>query len=114
MLIAGFTSAMLLVAQHLHAFDSGGPPEVLMPTGFTPNGDGSNDAYLVQGIGAYPENRITVHDRWGRVVYDRIRYANDWRGEDQRGDDLPEGTYFVVLTLSPGGVTLSNYVDLRR
>ncbi len=90
------------------------PLDVVMPTGFTPNGDGSNDSYVVQGLDAHPDNRITIYNRWGNVVYDRVRYTNDWRGENQQGEQLPNGTYFVVLTLAPGSAPMQNYVDLRR
>ncbi len=90
------------------------PQDVVMPTGFTPNGDGSNDSYVVQGLDTHPDNRIIIYNRWGNVVYDRVRYTNDWRGENQQGEQLPNGTYFVVLTLAPDSAPMQNYVDLRR
>ncbi len=89
------------------------PDDLAMPTGFTPNGDGQNDAFVVHGIESWPNNRITVFNRWGNVVYDHLNYSNDWRGENQQGQGLPNGTYFVVLRLS-AELTLQNYVDLRR
>ncbi len=89
------------------------PDDLAMPTGFTPNGDGQNDAFVVHGLAGYPNNQITIFNRWGNVVYDRLNYANDWGGENRQGEDLPNGTYFVVLKLSPE-LTLQNYVDLRR
>lgn len=89
------------------------PTDVAMPTGFTPNGDGSNDAFVVHGIEGYPDNQFTVFNRWGNVVFDQLNYANDWRGESQQGEELPNGTYFVILRLG-GGPTLQGYVDLRR
>lgn len=89
------------------------PSELEMPTGFTPNGDGQNDAFVVRGIDAYPENQLTVFNRWGNVVFDQLHYANEWRGENQQGQPLPDGTYFVVLRLN-SDLTLQNYVDLRR
>ncbi|MBK9077114.1 MAG: choice-of-anchor L domain-containing protein [Flavobacteriales bacterium] len=90
------------------------PMDLVMPTGYTPNNDGSNDHYVVHGLEAFKENHITIFNRWGNVVYDRMNYANDWAGENQEGEMLPNGTYFVVLTLNKGGETLQNYVDLRR
>ncbi|MBK8339688.1 MAG: gliding motility-associated C-terminal domain-containing protein [Flavobacteriales bacterium] len=63
---------------------------------------------------AIQENHITIFNRWGNMVYDRINYTNDWGGENQEGEMLPNGTYFVVLSLNKGGQTLQNYVDLRR
>lgn len=89
------------------------PDDLAMPTGFTPNGDGQNDAFVVHGIESFPNNRITVFNRWGNAVYDRLNYANDWRGENQQGQDLPNGTYFVVLQLGTER-SMQNYVDLRR
>lgn len=90
------------------------PDELMQPTGFTPNGDGANDFYVVRGLEAYPQNQIVIFNRWGNVVYDRINYRNDWAGENMTGEVLPNGTYFVIVTIPSIDVTLQNYVDLRR
>ncbi|MBK7382575.1 MAG: choice-of-anchor L domain-containing protein [Flavobacteriales bacterium] len=90
------------------------PDDLDMPTGYTPNGDGYNDAFVVHGLDAYPSNILTVMNRWGNVVYDRLNYTNDWRGENTQGDPLPNGTYFVILTINKGERVLQSYVDLRR
>lgn len=89
------------------------PDDLAMPTGFTPNGDGQNDAFVVRGIDAWPNNQLTVFNRWGNVVFDQLNYKNDWRGENMQGQDLPNGTYFVILRLGDAHI-LQNYVDLRR
>ena len=85
-----------------------------MPTGFSPNQDGSNDAYVVQGLDGFPNNHMIVVNRWGNTVFDQLHYRNDWRGENQQGEALPNGTYFVTITINEGEQTLQNYVDLRR
>ena len=90
------------------------PQDLDMPTGYTPNGDGSNDLFVVHGLDAYPTNTFTVLNRWGSVVYDRFNYTNDWAGENSTGEQLPNGTYFVILTINQGTRTLQGYVDLRR
>lgn len=89
------------------------PDELAMPSGFTPNGDGNNDAFVVRGIDAFPDNQLTVFNRWGNVVFDQLHYANDWHGENQQGQQLPDGTYFIILRLD-ATKTLQHYVDLRR
>lgn len=91
-----------------------GPDELRQPTGFTPNNDGSNDLYVVRGLEAYPENRITIFNRWGNVVYERINYHNNWAGDNMSGEPLPNGTYFVIVSIPSLDLTLQNYVDLRR
>lgn len=90
------------------------PMDLEMPTGYTPNGDGSNDLYVVHGLEGFPENTLVVFNRWGNVVYERLNYKNDWNGENNGGETLPNGTYFVILTLTETQKTLQNYVDLRR
>jgi len=90
------------------------PDDLIMPTGFSPNGDGANDNFFIRGLDAYPANTFVVLNRWGNVVYDRLNYRNDWNGENIQGQQLPNGTYFVILTVNKGTRTLQGYVDLRR
>jgi gliding motility-associated-like protein len=87
-----------------------------MPTGISPNGDGKNDYFVVHGIDAYPENEITIFNRWGNVVYQKNNYANEWDGTNTSGEPLPDATYFVILNVqgADGTITLKGYVDLRR
>lgn len=90
------------------------PDDLIMPTGYSPNGDGANDTFFIRGLDAYPANTFVVLNRWGNVVYDRLNYRNDWSGENIQGQQLPNGTYFVILTVDKGARTLQGYVDLRR
>ena len=90
------------------------PTTLEMPTGFTPNGDGQNDAFIIHGIEGYRDNQLLIFNRWGNVVFDQLNYQNDWRGENQQGQQLPNGTYFVILRLGSDALNLQGYVDLRR
>jgi gliding motility-associated-like protein len=79
------------------------PPDII-----TPNGDGLNDALVFSDLdcGASPEqflnNEITIVNRWGDVVFKMKNYNNTWDGTNQKGQPLPEGTYYYVLRLSLG------------
>nr|MDQ3101061.1 gliding motility-associated C-terminal domain-containing protein [Bacteroidota bacterium] len=90
------------------------PSDLEMPTGYSPNGDGSNDFFFIRGLDGYQKNRFTVYNRWGNVVFDRLNYRNDWAGENSNGDELANGTYFVILTVDEGNRILQGYVDMRR
>lgn len=90
------------------------PFDLAMPTGFSPNSDGRNDEYEIRGIDAYPDNELTVFNRWGSVVYNTTGYNNTWNGVSNQGNKLPDGTYFVILSINGGEIKLNNYVDLRR
>lgn len=87
-----------------------------VPEGFSPDGDGVNDGFVVEGIESYPDNEIVIHDRWGDVVFQASPYLNDWKGEANRGprtvssEIVPEGSYFYVLHLAPGQPDKKGYI----
>jgi len=86
-----------------------------MPTGYTPNEDGSNDYFVVKGIEVFPDNELLVYNRWGNLVYSQVGYQNEWNGANNSGDELPDGTYFVILKINTSEeIILTGYVDLRR
>ena len=87
-----------------------------MPNGFSPNGDSDNEFFVIHGLDAYPENHFVVYNRWGNIVYEKSNYENEWHGVNNTGEVLPDGTYFVILTVNKGGEekALSGYVDMRR
>jgi len=81
----------------------------------SPNGDGSNDAWIIKDLDRYAENELTVLDRGGRVVYKVKNYQNNWTGDI---NDLPlaEDTYFYILILRKGGRTATQrgFISLIR
>jgi len=85
-----------------------------MPSGISPNGDALNDQFVVHGLEAYPVNTISIYNRWGNLVFEKDHYANNWEGETNDGATLPDGTYFVVLQINGGDITLKGYVDVRH
>ncbi|MFH1321867.1 MAG: gliding motility-associated C-terminal domain-containing protein [Bacteroidota bacterium] len=90
------------------------PDALAMPTGYTPNGDGKNDYFVILGIDAYPENNLVAYNRWGNLVYEKENYQNEWKGENLSGKSIPDGTYYVILTIKDAGIALTGYVDIRR
>ncbi|MEP7170803.1 MAG: gliding motility-associated C-terminal domain-containing protein, partial [Bacteroidota bacterium] len=87
---------------------------IQMPTGITPNGDGKNDVFFVQGLEDYYQNTIIVYNRWGNKVFEQSPYQNNWQGTNQSGGLLPEGTYFVILKIKSITKIFTGYIDLRR
>ncbi len=77
-----------------------------LPDILTPNGDGMNDEWIVDELlihpEKYPENRLTIYNRWGNQVFHAKPYFNDWAGTNQKGQSLPESTYYYILHLDVG------------
>lgn len=90
------------------------PEVIVMSTGFTPNGDGQNDFFVIPGVEDYPNNSIEIFNRWGNKVWGTQAYHNNWTGLNQNNEQLPEGTYYVIFTVNGGEFVETGYVDLRR
>ena len=98
--------------------------DLIVPQVISPNGDGVNDKFEVNGIYDYPNNVLMIYNRWGNLVYQTHGYNNDWDGKNLEtvgigGNDLPVGTYFYVLDLGKEGNTpeqnlLKGYIYLTR
>jgi gliding motility-associated-like protein len=66
--------------------------------GFTPNGDGINDKWLVTTSAACANQVIAnVYSRYGSLVYSNQNYNNTWDGT-YKGKAVPDGTYYYKLT----------------
>lgn len=70
---------------------------LIIPTGFSPNGDGKNDFFVVQGIEQYPGAKLFVFNRWGTEVFRAERYQNDWDGSNFSKEPLTDDTYYAVI-----------------
>ncbi len=66
----------------------------------TPNGDGQNDVWFIEGIENFPKNNVQIFSRWGTVVWDRDAYMNDWQGTNNNGEALPAGAYYYLIRLN--------------
>ncbi len=67
---------------------------------FSPNGDGVNDVWIINGLTSYPENEIQIFNRWGNVVFEAKPYNNDWNGDSKNGNPLPSAAYYYILKLN--------------
>ncbi|WP_300565562.1 gliding motility-associated C-terminal domain-containing protein [Flavobacterium sp.] len=80
------------------------PPTVY--THFTPNGDGTNDSFFVDGLrDIFLNFKLYIYNRWGKLVWDGDNNTNDWDGISNQPNivsngNLPEGTYYYVLYLN--------------
>jgi len=83
------------------------PPvlDILIAEALTPNGDGLNDTWKIQGSEQYPEAKIKVYNRRGLSVYSfEGSYANQWNGTyNNASNPLPSGSYFYQIDWDGNG-----------
>ncbi|MCZ4320318.1 gliding motility-associated C-terminal domain-containing protein, partial [Aequorivita viscosa] len=119
--------------------DPDDPTVVLLPilepasfeifNGITPNGDGYNDFFLIQGINDYPKNNVKIFNRWGVLVYETDGYGGSTDSENvfkgisegrvtiEVNKELPTGTYFYILTFPEdnlGKASYNGYLYINR
>ncbi|MEE2700313.1 MAG: gliding motility-associated C-terminal domain-containing protein [Bacteroidota bacterium] len=68
-----------------------------VPNVFTPNGDGTNDYFVVDNHGMETLNML-IFNRWGGKVYEWNTSQTAWDGKGLDGEDLPDGVYYYLLT----------------
>ena len=73
--------------------------ELIIPNAVTPNGDGKNDVFFIQGLDNYDNGDLTIFNRWGNEVYRSRSYQQDWDGTH-----VNDGTYYYRLVLRKDGV----------
>lgn len=83
-----------------------------IPNTFTPNGDGVNDNWELDGLVAYPQAEVQVFNRYGQQVYYSRGYSVPWDGT-YKGSPLPAGTYYYIINLGNNVCRiLSGYVAI--
>lgn len=106
----GIDSVMVVIS------DNGNCSDVVLYTGFSPNDDGKNDTWIINGINRYPVNYISIFNRWGTEVWGAENYNNRdvvWKGQDYNGNRLTSGTYYYVLGLGEQK-PLTGWVEITR
>lgn len=95
------------------------PTITLIPGGFSPNGDGKNDLFVLTNIGG-KKVKVQIFNRWGAVVYKNDSYDNSWNGTANTGfglgEDLPTGTYWYIISIDDTKkvTETANYLTLTR
>ncbi|PRZ19378.1 DUF7507 domain-containing protein, partial [Flavobacterium granuli] len=101
-----------------------GCENIVVHNAFSPNGDGINETFVIDGIGdttCYPENTVEIYNRWGVLVFDTTNYNNQTNAFDgfsrgrttiSKSSGLPTGTYYYILNYT--SVDLGGNIQTNR
>jgi gliding motility-associated-like protein len=79
----------------------------------TPDGNGINDKWKITNIETFESATVFIYDRWGKEVIKIQNYQNDWEGVDGT-DQLPDGTYYYVVTFNDNDRAYKGAVTVLR
>ncbi len=71
---------------------------ISIPNAYTPNGDGTNDQWLIHNIELFPKAYISVYNRWGQLLYSGRGDSEPWDGT-YNGRFVPAGSYLYIVQL---------------
>ena len=83
----------------------------IVPSVITPNGDGINDYFKISEFDGKVE--LIIFNRWGNEEFTDTNYLNDWNGLNNKGQELPNDTYFYIMKFDNGNV-LKGSVLIKR
>ncbi len=68
-----------------------------IPNAISPNNDEFNESLNLAGFGV---SKLEIYNRWGRMVYEKSNYSDEWHGQNMNGGILPDSTYYYIIKLS--------------
>jgi gliding motility-associated-like protein len=84
-----------------------------VPGIITPNNDGFNDTWIIDGLELYPLNTVEIYNRYGKKVFYMKSYDNSWDGTFD-GIELPMESYHYIINLNNGTPVLVGNITIVR
>jgi gliding motility-associated-like protein len=85
--------------------------DCMIPNGISPNGDGKNDTFDLTNMNI---RKLSIFNRYGVTAYTHgSGYTNQWHGQSDAGQELPDGTYYYVID-TVDGQTKTGWVYINR
>ena len=85
----------------------------VIPNTFTPNNDGINDSWRIDFLNTYPDNRVQVFTRSGKLIFESRGYNTPWNGT-LKGKPLPFDTYYYIIEPGNGRDPITGYVTILK
>ncbi len=86
---AGITKSVLIVP----------PFDAYVPTSFTPNGDGINDFFGMEGVEFISSYKMQIFNRWGQELFSTINLKIMWDGR-YNNTTMPGDMYTYVINIT--------------
>ncbi len=85
----------------------------VIPNTFSPNGDGINDTWRIDYLNTYPDNRVQIFTRAGKLVFESRGYNTPWDGT-LKGKPLPFDTYYYIIEPGNGRDPITGYITILK
>ena len=59
-------------------------------------------------------SNLEIFNRYGTKVYSQTNYSNEWVGQDLKGNELPDGTYYYTIEFSNNQSPKTGWIYINR
>lgn len=80
---------------------------------FTPNEDGYHDFWQIKGIKDFPNSKIFIFDRFGKLIKQVLTDSEGWDGTNNQAKPVPSNDYWFRLELEDGRI-IRRHFTLKR
>ena len=93
------------------------PNEIIVHNAVAPNSTGDNKFMRILNLPS--ENRVSIFNRWGDLVFGTKNYNDEtpgkrFEGTGLDGKNLPTGTYFYKIEFEDGRSSMTGYLALKQ
>lgn len=109
------TSAFGCIGEHTIEVIEFCPGVIYIPNAFTPNNDGVNDFWFIEGE-SIVEFDLKVYNRWGALIYASNDIETPWLGQWRDGDTYVESdiySYLITVRYLELDGNLSGYQEVQ-
>jgi len=92
------------------------PCKIKIYNAVTPNGDNVNDGFTIENISDFPNNTVTIYNRWGQKLQEIKNYDNTtnyWPTKDE-ATRLISSTYFYIINLGDNSSPIKGWVEILK
>lgn len=75
--------------------------------GISANNDGNNDFF---DLSLLDVKKLSIYNRYGMKVYSKNQYRDEWKGQSDKGEELPDGTYYYVIEFNNETETKTGWI----
>lgn len=79
--------------------------------GISPNNDGKNEFFDLRLLNV---RNLNIFNRYGTIVYSKGNYTNEWKGQSDKGEELPDGTYYYVIEFNDNQAAKTGWIYINR
>jgi len=87
-------------------------------SGVSANHDNVNDFFAIENIKEFPNNKVSIYNRWGNLLFETKGYDQDVHDKrwpnDQDLSTLASSTYFYIVDLGNGAKPLKGWIELIK